>query len=999
MSASVHWTRMAVCVLGLAGMLPVSAALRVEHVDALTASQVPALRAGDVLVSVQMADSGTRPLETVFDWLKVEYEWLPAGPVEVTFERDGQRRQRQLRDGHLRVLLRAADPQQLPPAVARLDGALADVRLQLAREHIDALQTADAALSQAAVAVAEEDRAALALVRADAAFRLLRARDAIELLAAVLPNPQPADRLQALAMSRLGNARGFSGSPTADDRAAVVRAVDYLQQHAPGSASLVDALRNLAIMQAYSNEFLPAQASADAAIAASSGCLDCALRARALQAVGVVATMRDDLAAAVQASAQAIAILDALPDPSRTELASQLNTLSHAQAGLGQYAGAAAAARRMLEIARSDRGRPRDVVLALNRTGNFEQSQGRYDAAIGAWTEALALAQQIEPDSFSEFNPNLYLGRVYVELGDLARARSYFERARQILVALNQNQVQLAQLDFEFGQLETIAGRPEQAIAAVRSGLALVEHVNAAGQAMSQGQVQLGVILAQSGALDEADAALRRAREIAAALPDCYCVVPALRESGWLALRQAQTELALAHFDAALKQIESQNGPPLDRAGALHGRGAGRRAAGQLDAAAADLNDSIALYRRYSPDSPDLAQAWFSLGQLEQQRAQPAAARSAYCAATEVLDRASGRVGGDSLAEAEFRSRFNEVYRACLQAELELGHAQAAFMVLERSRARSFLDALEQRVPAHGAPGASSWLQRWAGARQLRASLQAALQQPLDAANRRQLEQAVDAAQAQARANQTALAAAAPALGAVLVPGSQSLTEIQGALPAAAMLLAYSLDEEHAEVFALTRERLDVYPLKVGRRQLATAIGELRALIAARRSSDLPAIRQLAGQLYRDLLGPLAERLDGRIERLLISPEGPLHALPFALLDDGQHYLIERYPLAIVDSASSMAALDQRHRAGDGGVLGVAASTDGNANNALRQRFGLDLASLPAAASEVQQLRALYPENSELLLDAAATEAAVVRASSGARLLHFAVHAVADDER
>ena len=395
MSASVHWTRMAVCVLGLAGMLPVSAALRVEHVDALTASQVPALRAGDVLVSVQMADSGTRPLETVFDWLKVEYEWLPASPVEVTFERDGQRRQRQLRDGHLRVLLRAADPQQLPPAVARLDGALADVRLQLAREYIDALQTADAALSQAAVAVAEEDRAALALVRADAAFRLLRARDAIELLAAVLPNPQPADRLQALAMSRLGNARGFSGSPTADDRAAVVRAVDYLQQHAPGSASLVDALRNLAIMQAYSNEFLPAQASADAAIAASSGCLDCALRARALQAVGVVATMRDDLAAAVQASAQAIAILDALPDPSRTELASQLNTLSHAQAGLGQYAGAAAAARRMLEIARSDRGRPRDVVLALNRTGNFEQSQGRYDAAIGAWTEALALAQQI----------------------------------------------------------------------------------------------------------------------------------------------------------------------------------------------------------------------------------------------------------------------------------------------------------------------------------------------------------------------------------------------------------------------------------------------------------------------------------------------------------------------------------------------------------------------------------------------------------------------------
>ena len=55
---------------------------------------------------------------------------------------------------------------------------------------------------------------------AEAAFRLLRAREAIELLASALPELAPANRLQALAMSRLGNARGFSGSPTPADRAA-----------------------------------------------------------------------------------------------------------------------------------------------------------------------------------------------------------------------------------------------------------------------------------------------------------------------------------------------------------------------------------------------------------------------------------------------------------------------------------------------------------------------------------------------------------------------------------------------------------------------------------------------------------------------------------------------------------------------------------------------------------------------------------------------------------
>lgn len=999
MGAAVCWIGMWACAATLLHALPAAAALRIERVDVLAASAVPDLRVNDVIVAAAAAGHPSQPVNTVFDWLAVEYEWLPAGPVQLTIERDQVRRTLTLSDGRLRVLLRAADPQQLAPAAARLDSALAEVRLELSRERIDALQAADVALSEAAPGVAASDRVALALVRAEAAFRLLRAREAIELLASALPELAPANRLQALAMSRLGNARGFSGSPTPADRAAVVRAVDYLKVHAPGSVLLVEALRNLAIMQAYSNEFAEAEASANAAIAASDGCHDCAFRARALQAVGVSATLRDDLSTAVQASQQAIAILDALPDPSRTELSSQLNTLSHAQAGLGRYAAAAAAAERMLQIARSDRGRPRDVLLALNRMGTFEQSQGRYAAAIDAWSEALALARQIEPDSFGEFNPNLYLGRVYVELGDLALARRYFERARQILVALNQNQVQLAQLDFEFGQLEAIAGRPEQAIAAVRSGLALVEHVNAAGQAMSQGQVQLGVILAQSGALDAADAALAQAREIAAALPDCYCVVPALRESGWLALRREQTSLALQHFQSALDQIDRQKGPPLDRAGVLHGRGAARRAAGELAAAAADLDASIALYRRYSPDGSDLAQALYSVGQLEQQRARPEAARAAYCAATDVLDRASRRVGGDSLAEAEFRSRFAEVYRACLQTELDLGHREAAFMVLERSRARSFLDALEQRTPVQGEPAAAAWLQRWAGVRQLRASLQTALMQPLDSANRQQLVQAVEAAEAQARADEAALAAADPALGAVLVPGSRSLSEMQAALPAAAMLLAYSLDQRDAQVFVLTRERLEVYPLAVGSQQLATAIGELRALIARRRGGDLPAIRQLARQLYRDLLGPLQSRLDAHVDRLLISPEGPLHALPFALLDDGQRYLIERYPLAIVDSASSLAALGRRPPVAGGNVLGVAASGADRSNDALRQRIGARMAPLPAAADEVKQLRRFYPDDSELLLDAAATEAAVVRASKGARLLHFAVHAVADRER
>lgn len=65
----------------------------------------------------------------------------------------------------------------------------------------------------------------------------------------------------------------------------------------------------------------------------------------------------------------------------------------------------------------------------------------------------------------------------------------------------------------------------------------------------------------------------------------------------------------------------------------------------------------------------------------------------------------------------------------------------------------------------------------------------------------------------------------------------------------------------------------------------------------------------LCRRLYEHLLAPLISNLPASIERLVLVPHGGLHRLPFAALHDGQRYLIERFAISVIPSASLIQSL------------------------------------------------------------------------------------------
>jgi CHAT domain-containing protein len=201
--------------------------------------------------------------------------------------------------------------------------------------------------------------------------------------------------------------------------------------------------------------------------------------------------------------------------------------------------------------------------------------------------------------------------------------------------------------------------------------------------------------------------------------------------------------------------------------------------------------------------------------------------------------------------------------------------------------------------------------------------------------------------------------------------------------------LEYAIIGDTLLVWTVAGERIELYRTVVDTVRLVRTIDRARALLEARapEADVLPALSLLHDWLVR----PVQARLAEAGTPLAVIVDGDLAGVPFAALYDARkrRYLVEEHPLRF--SVSLRESLRAPARGGPGEAWFVADPAFDPARNR-------GLSRLAESVVEVETIAAGYPR-STMLRDTAAHVEAVRAALARAGLLHYAGHAVFDDER
>ncbi|MBN2124488.1 MAG: CHAT domain-containing protein [Deltaproteobacteria bacterium] len=196
-------------------------------------------------------------------------------------------------------------------------------------------------------------------------------------------------------------------------------------------------------------------------------------------------------------------------------------------------------------------------------------------------------------------------------------------------------------------------------------------------------------------------------------------------------------------------------------------------------------------------------------------------------------------------------------------------------------------------------------------------------------------------------------------------------------------LLSHISPEEALIEYYYRDKDLYAFILSDGGVQTVTLDGEgltddIRSLRKAVETPDSNQFLEFSKKLHSRIFQPIIRVLNKR--SLIVVPHAALHYLPMNALHDGSGYLIDRYTIRMMPSASAMKYVSKKKADGAGGIL-----IFGNPD------LGDPRLDLAYAEQEAKEIAAIYPK-SRVFLRADATEAALHEHGKNYRVLHFATH-------
>jgi CHAT domain-containing protein/Tfp pilus assembly protein PilF len=961
-------------------------------------------------------------IASVFDWIRLEIEEAPRGQIRLSGLRDGQPLRLDLPAGSSLLAVRPLLAQELLSTylhgLALLQSAHPDEGAQV--------------LSELAGKVAGEGRHELAcwLLRRIGVEWTGR-RDWEKAAAAYRAALREADNTAAsvAVLDPLGEAlyqrRDTSGATEIFEQTLALRRTAW--GDGLGTAKSLYSLGATAFQQrawGRAEELFRSAASIQERLAPDSWPL-----ASTLTGLGAVALSRGEGANAKQLWERALPIKEKLK-PDSLELASSLGNLGELAARSGDLDTAERLDRRALDIRQRRDPEGLDLAVSLNNLGSVLQNLGRLGEAEELLQQALDIRMKRVPMGLEVAASLINLGTLAGNRGDFDRAEDLYRQAFLIAEKAAPQSDEVAAVLSDLGNLFSKRGDPELSEDYLRRALAIWEDL--------EGKESLRVAVALNNLgnaarlrndLPRAAEYFQRSLEIKQkmAQPDSLTVALTLSNLGMVAFKRGDVAAAEGYLQHCLDIRRHRAPGSLEVADALSSVAVIKWKRGEMDAALDLSRQALVILEKLAPASGAEAWALEIVGATLHKKGESAEAERYLSRAVEALESQSGRLGGSHQDQETFRIGYDSYYRELMDILMERGRPEEAFHVLERYRARAFLQLIAERdLNFSGIPAELEDRRRQIAAAYDRIQQATGKLDPLQ--QKAEIETRLAEMRDLRRQREdvgVAIRKASPRLARLRYPIPLDLHATRQALDAGTLLLSYSVGEESTLAFAVSSQGpLEARRLQVGGAELEHRIEFFRHLIgtsssafAGRNGSADEEIRT-GQELFALLMGPFLTRI-AKAKRLLILPDGPLHMLPWgALVLDRQwrlfrsgrswQYLIERAPLQVALSATVYAELRQMRKRvrpewtltafGDPlypqqpGQAGTAPLGDPHLRAAVSR--GVRLPPLPGSRAEVTGIAALFPQGTRTYLGSEATEENAKGVPRQIRYLHFAAHGI-----
>lgn len=547
----------------------------------------------------------------------------------------------------------------------------------------------------------------------------------------------------------------------------------------------------------------------------------------------------------------------------------------------------------------------------LSNLGSVSEMIGDRDKALQYYERALDIYTS-NGDARGKGTCLTAMGGIYASWGEKQKALAFLRRALPNWMAANvTDSLSQAQSLNRMGGVLTSLGDPAGASRFHRRALELAiefrtDHLQA-GSLHHLARAHLS-----ANARQEAFMCVQRAQEIQAKVGDRRGQAASLLLLGAIHQSEGRLEQAREHQERAL-QLSLEIGDRSGESFARRSLAVTLAAGGDRIRAEEELQCALALHLQ-TGDREGEAATLFHLARLDHENGRSRQALDHIRRAIDIVEDIRIRVASLELRSLylasvhEYYALYRDILMQLHRIDAAAGHAEAAFGVNERAKARGLLDALDDAgvaVRQNAEPSLlkrEGWLQQ-AINEKARLRSQAALAN--NGAEVGDLAKQIEELSLQFREVQETLRASSPRFAQLTQARLVSVQTLQQeVLDSDSVLLEFGLGERRSHLWAVTPTSFRSHELP-GRRQIEETTKRFYELLSGaleqrapppgtlgadkpnegrvRRHDDGPNTLHAAGTwLSQTLLGPVASQIQGK--RLIIIADGALQYLPFAAL-------------------------------------------------------------------------------------------------------------------